>query len=344
MKEKIAFRADGSNSIGMGHIMESLAVAEALQNSGLELYFIMKNYPEAVTKVQEAGYSTEVIDPKLTEKGSFRKTIQILKEKETFFLVTNLLEIQEDYSSELKKNGIKCISLDIRGKINLKSDIIINRTTINQRIQDYHNDSTVYYLWPKFFPLRKQFIGLDREPRQINQTVRKVLLCFGGGDEYNLSARVAWILGNFSGISVTLVLGAAFKLEEELQEIIADLSQPPTIIKDAKNMKELFLQNDLVICAGGSILYELAVSGTPALIIPMNDHQVENAQEFEKFESVITVALHTEIEDQEIQSAIKRALDFQLRKKMSEAGKRVTDGRGAERIAEIISKIVEEKC
>ena len=45
-------------------------------------------------------------------------------------------------------------------------------------------------------------------------------------------------------------------------------------------MKELFLQSDLVICAGGSILYELAVTGTPALVIPMNDHQVENGEEF----------------------------------------------------------------
>ncbi len=343
MKLKIAFRADGSNVIGMGHIYNSLAVIEALQDYPVEIYFITKGFPESVAKGRDAGCQVEELDTNLTEEESFKETIKILKDKEIFFLVTDLLEIHDDYSQEFKKNGIKCISLDILGKIKLKSDIIINRTTISKRFQHYdQNEQTKYYLGPKYIPLRKEFLGLERISRQVNQKVQNVLLCFGGGDEYNLSARVAWILGRFPGVKTTIVLGAAFKLEEELQEIVAELPTPPTILKDTKDMKNLFLQHDLAVCAGGSILYELAITGTPAVIIPMNDHQVENAEEFEKFGSVVSVGLHTEVEDSEIHNAIKNVLDPQLRKNLSLAGKSITDGRGAERIAEIIYTFAKE--
>lgn len=344
MKTKIAFRADGSTVIGLGHIYNSLAVAEALRKFPVEIHFITKKYPESIAKLEQAGYSVETIEANLSEAESFRKTIKILKEKEISFLVTDLLEIKADYSSELEKSGIKCISIDILGKIALKSDIIINRTTIERRFQQYDRTGhTKYYLGPKYVPLRSEFLGLEQRSRQINQKVQHILLCFGGGDEFNLSARVAWILGKFSGVKTTIVLGSAFRLEEELQEIIAQLPEKPTIIKDSKNMKDLFLQSDLAICAGGSILYELAVTGTPSLIIPLNDHQVENAEEFERFGSVVSVGLHSEIEDVDIENAIKELLEHPRRKKMSEAGKNITDGRGAERIADIIYQHLQEK-
>jgi len=343
MGTKIAFRLDGSTAIGMGHVMNSLAVAEELQKYPVEIYFVMKKFPEAIAKVGEAGYAVEELETNLSEQQGFQKTIKILQKKETTLLVTDLLEIQDDYSPELQKKRIKCISIDILGKIKLKSDVIINRTSIAKRFEQYDkNQPTQYYLGPKYVPLRKDFAGLDKVPHQINPQVQKVLLCFGGGDEYNLSARVAWIMGKFPTIKTTIILGAAFKLEEELLEIVNQLPNKPAIIKDSKNMKELLLESDLAVCAGGSILYELAITGTPAVIIPMNDHQVENAEEFEKFGSVISVGLHSEIEDEDIKEALQKAHDSQLRKNMSEAGKKITDGRGAERIAEIISAFTQE--
>ncbi|MEK6809612.1 MAG: UDP-2,4-diacetamido-2,4,6-trideoxy-beta-L-altropyranose hydrolase [Nanoarchaeota archaeon] len=344
MKEKIAFRADGNTTIGLGHIYNSLAVIEALQKFSVEVHFITKNYPESVAKLKQAGCLVETIDHSLSEAESFRKTIQILKEKGISCLVTDLLEIKKDYSSELAKNKITCVSIDILGKIALKSDIIINRTTIQERFRHYDRTGyTKYYLGPEYVSLRSEFLNANKEYHEINKKAQNLLLCFGGGDEFNLSARVTWILNKFAGIKTTIVLGAAFNLEEELQEIISQLPEKPTVIKDAKNIKELLLQSDLAVCAGGSILYELAVTGTPAIIIPMNDHQVENAEEFAKLGSIISVGLHSEIEDADIENAIKESLEYPCRMKMSEAGRKITDGRGAERIAEIIYKHLQEK-
>ncbi len=340
---EIAIRADGSNTIGMGHIYNSLAVADALKVRGATIYFITQKDHASIEKIQERGYPVESIIFESEPEG-FAQTIQILQHRRTKILITDLLEIKNDYSAELQKRGITCISFDILGNIALHSDIIINRTTITKRLNKYkENGKTMYYVGAQFVPLSPQFKDLNLEKREMRPEVLQVLLCFGGGDEYDLTNRVAQILDHFS-VRTIIVLGKAFKAEAHLQEVIKTMKYPPLVLKDISNMAEVMLQSDLAICAGGSILYELAITGTPSLVIPMNDHQVENGEEFEKLGSVITAGPHSKISDEEIHRLLTLILsDFNLRKKMCESGKNITDGRGAERAAAIILDYVQQQ-
>ncbi len=339
---KIAIRADGSTAIGMGHIYNSLAIADVLREKGAEIYFITRDYAAAVQKLQERGYHVEKIAAGLKEKDSFDKTINILDGKDTKFLITDLLVIHHDCSAELRKRGIKSVSFDILGNIALQSDIIFNRTTLTKRFSNYKdNGYTQYYLGPKYVPLAKQYWGLKNKKREIRE-VKKVLVCLGGGDEFNLTTRVAKILDSFP-VETTLVLGKAFQGELELHRAMQEMRSKPIILKDIPNMAEIMLLHDLAVCAGGSVLYELAITGTPAMIIPMNDHQVENGEEFQRLGSVISMGMHTDISDGKISEKLQELITGQeLRRKMSENGKSITDGKGAERAAKIIYDFVKE--
>ncbi len=329
----IAIRVDGSTSIGMGHVMSCLAVAEKLCFYGFKPYFIMRNYPEAVQKVMRMGYPVETITITATEEESFLQSVEIMKHKGTSILITDLLVIEQDYSRLLKENNIACVSIDILGKISLHSDIIINRTTLRSRIASYKkNKSTEYYLGPHYVTLSSSYQGMKDVSRTINPEFRHVLVCMGGGDEFNISSRVCRILDELPSLKVTVVLGAAFKGDIA----VSDFSRPPKIINDTSAMADLLLQTDVAITGGGSILYELAITGTPGLVIPMNEHQRENAQEFSQFGSVITTGLHSDVTDENIKRHIITLSDVELRKKMSAAGKMVTDGYGASRIAGIV--------
>lgn len=333
---KIAIRADGSNVIGMGHVYNSLAVADVLREKGAKVYFITKDYGAAIQKFQERGYPVEKIPADPEEKENFDETIKILEKKQTTFLITDLLEIHRDCSPALRDKGIKCISFDVLGKISLQSDIIFNRTTLKKRFVNYQkNDYTTYYLGPKYVPLAKQYWGLGKKVRKIKPKIENVLVCLGGGDEFNITSRVAKILDSFP-VEATIVLGRAFKGEPELRDTINSMKKKPVIMKDISNMAEIMQQSDIAICAGGSILYELAITGTPGLIIPMNDHQVENGEEFQNLGSIITVGMHNHVSDEAIKEQIKKLEDYDLRRKMSETGKKIIDGKGAERAAAII--------
>lgn len=339
MNNTMAFRADGSNAIGMGHIVNCLAIAAVLKKKySLEPYFITRDYLEAVQKIKESGFSVITINQNLSEEASFIETITILKKHHVRILVTDLLEIKKDYSSELRENNIKTVTIDILGKMKLQSDIIINRTTLKNRVDHYPKDAKKF-LGPKYAGLREQFQNAHSTQRTIAREAKNVIVCLGGGDEFNITSRVARILDQIPQCNTTLVLGKAFKAKQELFQIIASFQKEPVMIEDAKNMADLLLHHDLVICAGGSILYELAITGTPALIIPMNDHQVENAQEFFEFGSIECTKLHTAVSDTEIkEKIIALCYDYKKRQEMSKKGRTVTDGKGTERIAEIIAQ------
>lgn len=335
----IAIRTDGSNAIGMGHISTCLALAERLkQYKEINVYFMMKQFPEAVSKVTQAGYRVRTINVSLSEQEIVREVLRIVKEEKTDLLLTDLLEINSDFSQQLRELGIKSISVDILGKIKLQSDIIINRTFIKERYKNYNsNNISKFFLGPEYVVLNKQYRGIEHLQRMIGKEVKNILVFLGGGDEFNITTRAAKILDSILHLEITIVLGAAFKGDQELRHFLKTAKNRFTVQRDVENFSEHLLQTDLAICAGGLTLYELAITGTPALIIPMNEHQVENAQGFQEKGSVLDAGLHTKITDEEIkQKIIMLMKDWQKRKEMSTTGKKITDGRGAELIGSII--------
>ncbi len=356
----IAIRTDGSTVIGLGHVTNCLALAEHLKryfdqkerNNKVDnevdykIIFIMKNFSESVQKVKNFGYEVIEINNEFSEEETAQETLLILKKLKAAMLITDLLEINYDFSDQLKELGIKSVSIDILGKIKLQSDIIFNRTIIAERFKNYCQDGNIqYYLGPDYVILNKQFLGLAEKKREINEKVKNILICLGGGDEFNITARIVKLINSIpdqtSKIKPTIILGAAFKGQKELQEALDNSIKDYLMVKDVRNMAEYMLKSDLAVCAGGSILYELAVTGTPALIIPMNDHQVENAAAFSKQGSVISTKLHTEVTNTEILEKINELChDYEQRKKMSQLGKQITDGKGAERTAKIIGEFL----
>ena len=335
----IAIRTDGSTAIGMGHISTCLALAESLkQYPEISFYFIMRNFKEAVDKVRSYGYVVQEIPIRLTEEQTVKSMLKILRDNKTNLMVTDLLEISLDFSQQLREQGIKSISVDILGKIKLQSDIIINRTFIKERYKNYNwNGRTRYFLGSEYVVLNKQYWGMEKLQREIKKKVKNILVCLGGGDEFNITTRVVNVLDSISDVQGTIILGAAFQGEQELKRTFKKVKNQFTVEKDVKNMSQHLLNTDIAICAGGLTLYELAITGTPALIIPMNGHQIENAQTFEKAGSVIGTDLYTMVTDEQIKEKIIILMnDNSKRKEMSIAGKKVTDGRGAERIAKII--------
>lgn len=335
----IAILTDGSNAIGMGHVSTCLALAESLkQYKDINFYFIMKLFTEAVSKVKQAGYSVRTINASLNEQESVKEILRILEEEKTDLLVTDLLEISLDFSSELRQRGIKSVSLDILGKTKLQSDIIINRTFIKERYNNYNsNNISKFFLGSDYVVLNKQYSDIENLQREIKNKVKDVLVCLGGGDEFNITTRIAKVLDSMPNLTITIVLGAAFQGEQELQHFLLTARNKFVVQKDVKNFSEYLFNTDLAVCAGGLMLYELAITGTPALIIPMNDHQVENARGFQEQGSVINAGLHTTITDEEIKQKITMLMNnWQKRKEMGIAGKKITNGRGAARIATII--------
>ena len=152
------------------------------------------------------------------------------------------------------------------------------------------------------YPVRRSFLNLDRlaarEKLGIDQG-RKVVLAFGGSGgakAINEAVLTALPLWREAGLVVIHVTGrykgsdydAVADTETALAEMgIEDEDDWYRRLDYADEIVDLIAAADLVICrAGAGTLTEMAVSGTPTLIVPLptsaEDHQALNAREMER--------------------------------------------------------------
>ena len=152
------------------------------------------------------------------------------------------------------------------------------------------------------YPVRRSFLHLDRtasrEKLGIDQG-RKVVLAFGGSggakaiNEAVLTALPRWreaglvvihVTGRYKGSDYDAVADTEAALAEMGIEGEGDWYRR---LDYADEIADLIAAADLVICrSGAGTLTEMAVSGTPTLIVPLptsaEDHQALNAREMER--------------------------------------------------------------
>ena len=152
------------------------------------------------------------------------------------------------------------------------------------------------------YPVRRSFLNLDRlaarEKLGIDQG-RKVVLAFGGSggakaiNEAVLKALPHWQAAGLEVIHVTgRYKGPDYDAVADTEAALAAMGMEGECdwyrrLDYADHIVDLIAAADLVICrAGAGTLTEMAVSGTPTLIVPLptsaEDHQALNAREMER--------------------------------------------------------------
>ncbi len=152
------------------------------------------------------------------------------------------------------------------------------------------------------YPVRRSFLNLDRhaarEKLGIDQG-RKVVLAFGGSggakaiNEAVLAALPLWRVAGLMVIHVTgRYKGSDYDAVADTKAALAEMGIEGEgdwyrRLDYADEIVDLIAAADLVICrAGAGTLTEMAVSGTPTLIVPLptsaEDHQALNAREMER--------------------------------------------------------------
>jgi UDP-N-acetylglucosamine--N-acetylmuramyl-(pentapeptide) pyrophosphoryl-undecaprenol N-acetylglucosamine transferase len=123
-----------------------------------------------------------------------------------------------------------------------------------------------------------------------------------------------------------------------------DIQEPGyrTVAFISEDMNALLQDADLVISrAGAAFLWEMARLGKPMLLLPLKEgsrgDQIRNAEHFQSQAAAIILADDGSNLIELVESLRK---DKQMRKCMGEAAKKLTSLRGAEKIADILDRIV----
>ena len=132
----------------------------------------------------------------------------------------------------------------------------------------------------EYLPLRKEF--WDVPDKEIKKEIRSILITFGGDDFRNMTPKILKFLNKeFKDIKKEVVIGKGFKNLDSIKNAM-DENTNLNYYPSANEMKNLMLNCDIAISAGGQTLYELARCGTPSISIAIAENQLGNVKGFDR--------------------------------------------------------------
>ena len=320
---KIIIRADGGYSIGMGHVMRMLVLADKLRDFA-EVTFACRKSEEfyaGVNHIEVRGYPVLKIDES--------KLMEELAETGGDCLITDSYAVDESYFDRTRSSFGITGYMDDLNRHRINTDFIINQNIYAEDLLYRAGEATKLYLGTKYTLLREEFKDLPR--RQIGKKIENVLITLGGADAEDLSGTIALELSMaFPEILFHIIVGPSFTNKDSLMKLAGE----NIILHNNPNMSELMLKCDAAISACGSTVYELCACGTPIIGIVAADNQMMAAN---KMKSVGALKYAVKITD--IIQYLK-SMDFGVRRRMSAIGQGLADGFGSARLAEEIRRFI----
>lgn len=331
MKKNVLFVAKGGENIGLGHIRRSLAIAKYIRmNYYCNVAFVVNKDNALLELLDKNGFEHFIIDG--------RSVDQLAVAVELFNPFITVFDIKEDVSEGIRyimQKGIRTCLIDNTTEARIHADVVIYPVGHFQDSFDWKGFAGRKYIGTEYFPLDEKFMDL----RSINNKKEKrfnILVTMGGSDPNCITLRVIKALEDLENIDITVLIGPSFKLENA-EEISKSVNGNIKLKQNVSNVAELMANADIAITAFGITLYELAYMGVPAIIIYNYLSDKADVDIFQKLGTSISLGYYKDVNIKDILAAVYQLRDNEaLRKMMVLKGKALVDGKGNERIGQII--------
>ena len=248
-KRKIYFRADAGPTIGYGHYIRSLALAEMLKQD-----FDCTMFTQMPTDYQLRECESVCPIVALPDDDSkFEKFLEYLKGDEIVVLDNYFFTTK--YQRTIKAKGCTLVCIDDMHDKHYVADMIINHGTVSPK--DYDAEPyTRYCLGSKYALLRRPFL----EHGEGIHTKGVYVICFGGSDQYNLTKKYIDILLETRRIQqIYAIVGDGYRYVDSISHYME-----VKVLKNltALQMASILLESEAIFCSASSICREAMACGT----------------------------------------------------------------------------------
>jgi UDP-2,4-diacetamido-2,4,6-trideoxy-beta-L-altropyranose hydrolase len=244
------------------------------------------------------------------------------------------------WQKRIKESGIRLLLTDDYGHAeHYHADIVLNQNaSADAQLYAHRDPATRLLLGTRYSLLRKEFTQWRDWKREIPERATKVLVSLGGGDPDNATSTSVKALSGLFPIEAVIVVGGSNPNLEAIQEAATTNAPGSRLVVNASNMAELMAWADVAVAAGGTTFSEVAFMGLPAAIILLAENQVPGSNAFEREGVCRLLGSHTQLDSDTITQTLRELIhDQKLRQQMSDKGRRLVDGAGAERILEALN-------
>jgi UDP-2,4-diacetamido-2,4,6-trideoxy-beta-L-altropyranose hydrolase len=336
----LLFRTDASLSMGTGHVMRCIALAQAAQDAGERVVFAMAESTPGV-RARLARESCEILSFSSASScaaGSdddLQQTIALARERAADWIVVDGYQFTAEYQRALKAAGVKVLFIDDYGHAShYWADVVLNQNAYaNERLYETREPYTRLLLGTDYCLLRREFISWRGWQREIAPVGNKILITMGGSDPENFTATVIAALHDMDNIEATVVAGGSNPHFEVLQRLNAQCGDRFRLIKSVANMPELMAWADLAMTGAGTTCWEMCLLGLPMVLIDLAENQKPIAGALSALGAAIHLGSSAIVGEEDIKARVVSLLVSKSgRTQLSERCSKLVDGRGAERV------------
>lgn len=343
--QTIGIRVDANDTIATGHVMRCVTIAKQLIAAGSKVLFFTAD-EHAGELLEQAGMQYVCLhtgwDRMNDETTLFRMELQKANCKK---LLVDSYQVTEKYFYGLS-DICKLIYIDDCFESIYPVDMVINYNAYHVRFpyEEVYAGRAKLLLGTAYVPLREEFDGTSDNSTHHDDNTH-ILLSSGGGDLYNALSGIlteAMHDQTLRNMTFDVVVGGFNRNLDELERQAKEHLNIQ-LHYHVDHMAELMGQCSAAVSAAGTMLFELSAMQTPTVFFVSADNQQYDHEFFAQEERMLYAGDIREDRSRclkEICSRLKLILeDANLRKTMKKKLHEVTDGKGAQRIAEEIIRL-----
>ena len=317
--DALAIRADASPRIGAGHVMRCVALADAWRRSGGRVDWFCRPLPPMLTALVESRTAhTHVVGEDWNEIASWS-----LRHPGGWVCIDGY-EFAAGPSRVRAAGGRAFVLADDRRWGHYECDALLNQVVGAERLAYDIAPQALLMLGSRYCLLRDEFLALSPAPPR--ERVSRVFVSFGGHDDHQQGIRVIELLAVLHS-QIQFDVAAGLMSTES-----AAPAHPNVTWHTASDLSRIMRAADVAIVAAGSVCWELAYLGIPAIVMVVADNQEPIADGVDAAGLAHSLGWFNSVTDTEIVTAFESLLGSQRRMAMSTRGRQVIDGHGADRV------------
>ena len=344
----VMVRADASSTIGIGHMMRTIAVADEFASVGVKVTFLSKELPSFIANLlKQRGHFLQGLDlaATATEVEDASATVSQAASFEADVIILDNYDLRTEWTRHVSSNcHLPIAAIHDLADSALSVSLLIDPSPF--RVESDYAEllpiSATCLTGTDYAPVRREF-ALARTAsiggREFTGNFPlRVAISMGGSDPQGLTLTTLDALDQLQGVEVTIYISKISSHLANIKHRVSRMSIPARLVQNCDNMAQQLSGMDIAIGAAGSSSLERCVIGLPSILAVAADNQRFNARQLEQFGAA--TVLH-DFKADSVRRAIEDLINNRgFRQQMAAKAASLCDGLGVTRIAKAITGLI----
>lgn len=337
----LLIRADAGVQTGTGHVMRCLALAQAwARRGGQPIFFLSDSFPAITQRILSEGFEVVYV-PATAAANDIDCVLETGHRNSASWAILDGYTFSTQHQQHLLDAGLQVLVIDDYGQTDrYPASIILNHNVYASasRCADIYKargTNTRLLLGSQYALLRREFLAWAIWKRRIRPDAARLLITLGGSDAANRSGDILRALSSLlqeNDIEVVLLVTGAAQSDSTLEDEAAKISKNIRLVHNTSDMPAWMAWADIAAAGAGVTASELCFMGLPALLLVLAKNQRPVANRLTELGAALQSHADGAFDANEFASTVRELRNSPLRAKMSQSGRDLIDGLGADRV------------